>query len=187
MNNQYDEMKKLLNITRNKLGRNNLKESRENLVRAGIIKEQEEQINIAQDSENEMELENNNQEDKQKTYRISGGTITIHGKDKQQLDLSTDEKSAFQETMNEFVDEVSDLTDFGTLNLYENNVDWSGKIIDFDLEFYFSIGETSGVYINGDMIKLDDKLVELINKLTNFYEKFKSKWSRIVSQRKNTN
>jgi len=33
---------------------------------------------------------------------------------------------------------------------------------------------------------LDDNLVELINKLTSFYEKFKSKWAKVISQRKKT-
>lgn len=185
MNNQYDEMKKMLNITRSHLNKNELKESRESLIRAGIIKEQEE-VNLARDTEDEIEYDTNQQEDKQKTYRVSNGLVTLHGKDKQQLELSTDEKTAFQETMDEFVNEVSELSDFGTLNLYENNVDWSGKVIDFDLEFYLSIGERNGTYINGDMIKLDENLIELINKLTTFYEKFKSKWSRIVTQRRKT-
>ncbi len=97
-----------------------------------------------------------------------------------------DEKVAFQETMDEFVEQVSDLSDFGVLNVYPNNVDWSGKVIDFDLEFYFTIGENSGVYINGDMIKLDTELIELINKLTKFYEQFKSKWAKVMASRKKT-
>ena len=94
---------------------------------------------------------------------------------------------SFQETMDDFVEEVSDLSDFGVLNLYPENVDWSGRIIDEDIEFYFSIGEKNGVYINGNMIQLDEDLVELINKLTSFYEKFKSKWAKVLAQRKKTN
>ena len=95
-------------------------------------------------------------------------------------------KYLFKKRWTRFVNEVSDLSDFGTLNLYPNNVDWSGKVIDYDVEFYFSIGEDNGVYINGDMIKLDDGLVELINKLTSFYDKFKAKWAKVLSQRKKT-
>ena len=110
----------------------------------------------------------------------------MHGKDQKELELTTDEKVAFQETMDEFVEQVSDLSDFGVLNVYPNNVDWSGKVIDFDLEFYFTIGENSGVYINGDMIKLDTELIELINKLTKFYEQFKSKWAKVLASRKKT-
>ena len=164
--NQYDEIKDLLKRSR-------------------LMLEQSAPINLDADIESEVDIETS-PEDKTKTYRVSGGLIKLHGKDKQDLELTTDEKVAFQETMDEFVEEVSDLSDFGVLNMYPNNVEWSGKVIDFDIEFFYSIGENQGVYINGDMIKLDDNLVELINKLTVYYEKFKSKWARILSQRKKT-
>jgi hypothetical protein len=88
--------------------------------------------------------------------------------------------------MEEFVNEVSDLSDFGVLNVYNNSVQWSGKIVDADIEFFYSIGENNGVYINGDMIQLDEQLVELTNKLKSFFEKFKSKWAKIISARKKT-
>jgi hypothetical protein len=187
MNNQYDEIKKLLNNSRNMLSKNDLRESKEVLIQRGLIKEMDiKPNNLAIDSEEEEEFDVNTEEDKQKAYRVSGGVITLHGKEKKDLELSIDEKTAFQETMDDFVNEVSDLADFASLNIYNSNVEWSGKVIDFDLEFYFSIGENNGVYINGDMIKLDDNLVELINKLTTYYEKFKSKWAKIISQRKKT-
>ena len=190
MSNQYDELKNLLNVSRNMLGKNDLTESRKVLTKNGLISEQEIEddgaTNIEVDSEQEIEVQTTPDEDKSKSYRVSGGLITLHGNTKQELELSTDEKISFQETMDEFVNEVSDLSDFGTLNLYPNNVDWSGKVIDYDVEFYFSIGEDNGVYINGDMIKLDDGLVELINKLTSFYDKFKAKWAKVLSQRKKT-
>ena len=190
MSNQYDELKNLLNVSRNMLGKNDLTESRKVLTKNGLISEQEIEddgaTNIEVDSEQEIEVQTTPDEDKSKSYRVSGGLITLHGNTKQELELSTDEKISFQETIDEFVNEVSDLSDFGTLNLYPNNVDWSGKVIDYDVEFYFSIGEDNGVYINGDMIKLDDGLVELINKLTSFYDKFKAKWAKVLSQRKKT-
>lgn len=180
MINEYDELKSLIKRSR-------------------MLMEQPEATNLAKSIENkiqddETEYEDANQEvdtetvkkDKSKTYRISGGLLTLHGKEKQDLELTTEEKTAFQETMDEFVDEVSDLSDFGVLNMYPNDVQWSGKVIDFDLEFFYSIGENNGVYINGDMIKLDDKLTELVNKLTSFYEKFKSKWAKVISTRKKT-
>jgi hypothetical protein len=180
MINEYDEIKALLKKTR-------------------MLMEQPEATNLAKSIENKIqddktEYDEADQEidtetvkkDKSKTYRISGGLLTLHGKEKQDLELTTEEKTAFQETMDEFVDEVSDLSDFGVLNMYPNDVQWSGKVIDFDLEFFYSIGENNGVYINGDMIKLDEKLTELVNKLTSFYEKFKSKWAKVISTRKKT-
>jgi hypothetical protein len=168
MSKRYDEIKNLVN-------------------KARLLVEQEE-INLSKDIETDIQLDDTEEssEDKEVTYRISGGLLTIHGKDKKDLEISTDEKLAFQETMDEFVEEVSDLSDFGTLNIYTNNVDWSGKVIDYDVEFYFSIGENNGVYINGDLIKLDENTLELFDNLRQYYEKFKSKWARIVSQRKKT-
>jgi len=188
MSNQYDEIKKLLKNSRNMLHTNEVNESRKTLIEKGLIKEMDiKPDNLAADTEEEIELDTEPQEDKSKSYRVSGGVITLHGKDKTDLELSTDEKMSFQETMDDFVNEVSDLSDFGVLNLYPENVDWSGRVIDEDVEFYFSIGEKNGVYLNGDMIQLDEDLVGLINKLTSFYDKFKSKWAKVLAQRKKTN
>ena len=188
MSNQYDEIKKLLESSRTMLKKDNLNESKKILIELGLLNEMDiKPDNLAADTEEEIDMETEPQEDKSKSYRVSGGVITLHGKDKTDLELSTDEKMSFQETMDDFVEEVSDLSDFGVLNLYPENVDWSGRVIDEDIEFYFSIGEKNGVYINGDMIQLDEELVELINKLTSFYDKFKSKWAKVLAQRKKTN
>tara|TARA_R110000796_G_scaffold6210_5_gene22382 strand:+ start:3495 stop:4043 length:549 start_codon:yes stop_codon:yes gene_type:complete len=174
--NYYDEMKDLLKKSR-------LISEQQSKVVTDLS---DEPVNIDVDSEEEIEIETTPQEDKSETYRVSGGLMTLHGKDKQDLELNTDEKTSFQETMDDFVDQVSDLSDFGTLHIYPNNVEWSGKVIDFDLEFFYSIGENNGVYVNGDMIKLDENLLELINKLTSYYEQFKSKWAKVLSSRKKT-
>jgi hypothetical protein len=170
--NQYDEIKDLLKKSR--------------LISEQVVTDlTDEPVNVDVDSEEEINIETS-PEDKSETYRVSGGLMTLHGKTKQDVELTTDEKVAFQETMDEFVEQVSDLSDFGTLHVYPNNVEWSGKVIDFDLEFFYSIGENNGVYINGDMIKLDESLVELINKLTTYYEQFKSKWAKMLASRKKT-
>ena len=186
--NQYDEIKRLLNNSRNMLGKNNLQESRKDLIELGLIKEQEanDPVNLDADIEGEIDIETTPEEDKSQKYRVSGGIINLHGKTKQDLELTTDEKIAFQETMDEFVDQVSDLADFGILNVYPNNVEWSGKIIDKDIEFMYSIGESSGVYINGNMLKLDQDFLETINKLSSYYDQFKAKWGGVISQRKKT-
>lgn len=186
--NQYDEIKKLLDSSRNLLGKNNLTESRNELIKLGLINEQlaNDPVNVDADTETEIDIETTPQEDKNQKYRVSGGVINLHGKDKQDLELSSEEKTAFQETMDEFVEQVSDLADFGVLNLYPNNVEWSGKIIDKDIEFLYTIGENSGVYINGNMLKLDQDFLESINKLSSYYEQFKSKWAKIIASRKKT-
>lgn len=195
--NNHDEIKKLLSASRIMLSNPTLNESIDEIRKKYHILSESEtdinddnistKINVANSVENEISDDDvKSKNDKTQAYRISGGIIVLHGKQSNDVELTTDEKLAFQETMDEFVNEVSDMVDFNKLNIYPDNVEWSGKIIDYDLDFFFSIGENNGIYINGDMIKADDNFLEQITKLKNFYNKFKSKWSKIIGSRKLT-
>lgn len=201
MNNSHDEIKKLLRASREMLSSTQVIDETNRIKNQyGILTEQgvglvgggnvTKKLNVAKSVEDEIEGDEQemdpSKEDKKQAYRISGGILVLHGKDKTDLELTTDEKIAFQETMDEFVSEVSDLVDFNKLNVYTNNVEWSGKIIDFDIEFFYSIGEENGIYLNGEMIKTDEKFLDLITKLKTYYEKFKSKWAKILASRKKT-
>ena len=196
MSNSHDEIKRLVEASRKMLSNSTINEDINRIrQKHGIINEQVDltdndvtsKLNVAKDVEDKIEDDTDSPEDKSQGYRVVGGIIVLHGKDNSDLDLTTDEKIAFQETMNEFVEQVSDLVDFNKLNVYPNNVEWSGRIIDFDLDFFFTIGEENGVYINGEMLKTDDDFLEMINKLKVFYEKFKSKWAKVLASRKQTN
>ncbi len=124
--------------------------------------------------------------DKSQAYRISGGVLIIHADDKKDTDLTTEEKLVFQQTMDDFVSDVSDLVNFEPLNIYKDNVDWSGKVVDFDTDFYFTIGENNGIYITNEMTKIDENYLDFIEKLKTYYEKFKSKWAPVIASRKKT-
>jgi hypothetical protein len=143
------------------------------------------QYQTADSEESEMDKTEEKPE-KKKGYRISGGVMFIYGTDTKDLQLTTEDKAAFQESMDEFVSEVAEIVDFNKLNLYPNNVEWSGKITEYDVEFFFSIGENNGVYINGTMMQVDDEFLELLDKIKLYYEKFKSKWSKVIAVRKKT-
>jgi hypothetical protein len=78
------------------------------------------------------------------------------------------------------------MVDFKPLNVYADSVEWSGKLIEFDMDFMFRIGETNGIYINSQMVKVDQEFDSVIEKLRQYYEKFKSKWAKVVAQRKRT-
>jgi hypothetical protein len=194
--NRYDEIKDLLRKSRVILEQSTITEQAVNdsgrnaevLGQRNIGKSIQDRIE--NDTEYETAEDGDDKEessaDRSQAYRISGGVLVLHGKDLHDTDISTDDKIAFQETMDEFIEEVSDLVDFNELNVYPNNVEWSGKIIDYDLDFTFSIGESNGVYIDGDMIKVDEDFTEFINKLRQYYEKFKSKWAKVIASRKQT-
>jgi hypothetical protein len=201
MSNSYDEIKKLLKSSREMKGNDSLMEVRETLKHRGLINEQPSvgsgyetatntmgspRPNLAADTEEELEMSANPKADKQQAYRVSGGVLVMHGKNKGDLEITTEEKRIFQETMDEFVNEVSEMVDFYPINIYPTSVEWSGKVIDQDLEFFYSIGENNGVYINGTMSRVDDEFLEFITKLKGFYQKFKTKWAKLLATRKKT-
>ena len=196
MNNSHDEIKKLIKASRKMLSNETVIEENNRIKKFyNLITEQgidltddkvTDKLNITKSVEDKMKDDVDPKEDKKQGYRISGGILVLHGKNNADLELTTDEKNTFQETMDEFVAEVSSLSDFYKLNVYSNNVEWSGKIIDYDLDFFMSIGEENGIYINGDMIKIDEKLMDLLTKLKSFYDKFKSKWATVLASRKKT-
>ena len=192
MMNRYDEIKTLLEASRKALT-NRIDEQVNINIKSSydILKEQEEKTEESEYETANSDKEDNNKEtvnksEKKRAYRVSGGIIVIHGKDKKDSQLTTDDKKAFQETMDEFITEVSELVDFNKLNLYENNVEWSGKITELDIEFFYSIGENNGIYVNGTMTKIDDEYLQFLVNLRKFYEKFKSKWSKVIATRKKT-
>ena len=201
--NRHDEIRDLIKASR-KLFSNDVMNEEVNNIREkyGIITEElddqtfsrinigktiEDTIDKDEDDEYEEMTGEESKTDKKQAYRVSGGVIVLHGKDNSDTELTTDEKTAFQETMDEFISEVSDLVDFNKLNVFPKNVEWSGKIIEFDIEFMFSIGEENGVYIQGDMIKADNEFVQLITSLNTYYDKFKAKWAKVLADRKRTN
>lgn len=196
--NNYDEIKKLLKSSRDLLEKkNSMSNIRETYLSKGLMVEQDTNTssttnlgqprpNLAKDTEKEIYQETKPKEDKQQAYRISGGILVMHGKSKTDLEITTEDKRAFQETMDEFVDEVSEMVDFYPLNAYSTSVEWSGKVIDQDLEFLYSIGENNGVYINGTLSRVDDEFLEFVSKLRAYYQKFKTKWAKILASRKKT-
>ena len=197
--NRHDEIKSLLRASRKMLTNDTINEHFLQIKKNyGLINEQDyetassgddvvDKVNIAKSVEDETEkAQKKNEDEKSQKYRISGGIMVIHGDSKSDLELTTDEKMAFQETMDEFVNEVSDLVDFNPIKIYKTNVEWSGKILDMDIDFMYSISENNGVYIEGSMMKVDDNFLMLVGKLKNYYQKFKSKWAKVLASRKKT-
>jgi len=190
----YDEIKKLISNSKKMLNKNITEGYTEIKNLHKIYEQSDSRVNVLDDIKNDIDYETAEDEDddkksksdKSKSYRISGGIITIHSKDKNLINITTDDKIAFQETMDEFMTDVDEIVDFNKLNLYDSTVEWSGVIQSMDINFYLSIGESNGVYIDGKMMKLDDDFLNMVNKLRTFYEKFKSKWSKVLSNRKKT-
>lgn len=190
--NSYDEMKSLLKKSKflfeqySDMGRINTADSISNKIRSSVSDDSI--IGGEQEGEtNQQGVRTTKSSSKQQKYKISGGIFVLHGDTRAEVDnITTDDKSSFQETMDEFVEEVSDLVDFDELHLYKNSVEWGGKLIDDNITFLYTIGENGGVYISADIVKIDEDFLSIITKLEQYYQKFKSKWSKMLAIRKKT-
>jgi len=190
--NKYDEIQSLLNASRRALG-GNLQESqnRDILKKYGLLTEQPVEKELDQEFEEEKNEEPKKKDsedigkprDKQKIFKIQGNIIVLHGTDETDLQLTSDEKNAFIESIDEFRNDVAELVEFNKLNVFKENVEWSGKVLEVNLEFFYTINEPHGIYVNGEMVKLDQEYMEMVGKLQSNYEKFKNKWSKIVASR----
>jgi hypothetical protein len=150
-----------------------------------FIFEQEEDIDT--DMGYGLETEEKPEEEKTKEYTVSGGKIIVHGVTEQDLTLTEEEKQTYQETMEQFVEEVSDMAEFHALHIYKNNVEWSGDLLKFDVRFYYSISEVEGTYIgNNNMIKIDNEFMGVLTSVKDFYKTFESKWAKVLANRRTT-
>jgi hypothetical protein len=190
--NSYDEMKSLLKKSKflfeqqSDMGRINTADSISNKIHSSVSDDAS--VGGEQEDEtNQQGVRTSKSSSKQQKYKISGGIFVLHGDTRAEVDnITTDDKSSFQETMDEFVEEVSDLVDFDELHLYKNSVEWGGKLIDDNITFLYTIGENGGVYISADIVKIDEDFLSIITKLEQYYQKFKSKWSKMLAIRKKT-
>lgn len=192
MNERYDEIKslvkkaKLLNeqLNAEKLGQINVASDIEDKIDDDVASITTSTLKTGGESQLSTLNPQEAQEEFETKYRISGNILALHGPTKSSTDITTDDKIAFQDSIEEFNNEVSDLVEFNQLNVYTNTVEWSGKIIDKDFEFLYTIGESSGVYIDGVLIKLDEETKTLIDKLFDYYGKFKARWAKVLAIRK---
>jgi hypothetical protein len=120
---------------------------------------------------------------KSQQYNIDGEHIVISSRSGQSIELTDDVRSIFEQSCDEFKQQVSDLVDFNTLQVNDNDVEWSGRLTKFDVEFFYYLGNDNGVYLKGDKIKVDEELTTLLGQLTQFYKIFSQKWSSVATSR----
>jgi hypothetical protein len=190
--NNYDEIKSLLNASRRIIG-GSLQESQNNdILRKHRLITEEEDINMGERKDEDVIDDKKDSDeigtpkDKQRGYKIQGNVLILHGEDETDLELTSDEKNAFIESVDEFRNDVAELVEFGKMNVYKENVEWNGKVLELNLEFFYTVNEPHGIYVNGEMVKLDQEYIDMVGKLQSNYEKFKTKWTKIVASRQNS-
>jgi hypothetical protein len=87
-------------------------------------------------------------------------------------DLGEDDPAALSEEEKKFRDTVSPRVAFNRFKLYPKaqNVEFSGKFTDNNVEWFYSLDDSRGVYITADLLQLSDTTLKQIQKLVAYYE-----------------
>ena len=117
---------------------------------------------------------------------INDVDVKMLSTDNLDLKISDDQKNSISGLIDSFREQVSDLADLDpgiTINMSQIRMD--GTIPNIDMGFVLISGDESGVYINSDMLKVDDEVLESLEKLSKFHLTFEDTMNPIIRQRSN--
>jgi methylthioribose-1-phosphate isomerase len=170
----YDATKKMLNTLRK------LNESRSTSY--NLIKENDEftQQPEPQDDENPQEDMRND------ITVVNDVDVKLMSGDDMDLKLMDDQKSAISNVIDNFRQQVSQIVDLEPgFTITPTQIRLDGVLTDQDIKFVLIAGDESGVYIIADMLKLENEVGTMLEKLAKFDETFKSAMEPIITQRDN--
>lgn len=171
----YDQIKNMLNTMR-KFNTSNYSSLREQISTPQQTPTQQTQPTQQTPS---------NQGGKSDVNVINNVEVSLNSNDQADLTLNDDQKGNISQLIDDFRSEVSELTDFGKLILYEQSAKLDGRINDLNINFTLSAGDDNGVFLNSSsMLKLSDDVMEMLTKLKTFEGKFSSVISNIILTRK---
>ena len=83
-----------------------------------------------------------------------------------------------------FRDNVSTRVSFNRFRLYpkSQNVEFSGKFNDNNIEWFFSLDDSRGVYITADLLQLTDDTLKQLQKLVGYYQTWANEWGSRISE-----
>jgi hypothetical protein len=93
-------------------------------------------------------------------------------------EIQTVDPDEQREEESKFKDIVSKLVKFDPIKVHKENVEWSGHLIREKIDWYFSLDDTVGCYVDTtELIQLRDETLEVLKKLRGYYDVWSDEWS----------
>lgn len=106
--------------------------------------------------------------------------------DRADMQIKDDQKNAISQLIDNFRQQVSQIVDFDPgMTINENQIRLDGVLTNEDINFVLIAGEENGIYINSDMLKIDDEVMVALDKLKKFEDTFKTSMEPLITQRFN--
>ena len=163
----YDDTKKMLNTLR-KLNENRTFSN--NILREEIETQQPQ-----------------NQEPQEKDFTVINDVeVKLLSSDPSDMNLLDDQKTAISTLIDNFRQQVDQIVEFKPgMSINPDQVRLDGTLTNEDISFVFIAGKESGVYINADMLKLEQNTATALEKLVKFQDTFETSMEPLITQRDN--
>ena len=163
----YDDTKKMLNTLR-KLNENRTFSN--NILREEIETQQPQ-----------------NQEPQEKDFTVINDVeVKLLSSDPADMNLLDDQKTAISTLIDNFRQQVDQIAEFKPgMSINSDQVRLDGTLTNEDISFVFIAGKESGVYINADMLKLEQNTATALEKLVKFQSTFETSMEPLLTQRDN--
>jgi hypothetical protein len=117
---------------------------------------------------------------------INDVDVKILSTDNMDMKMSDDQKNSISGLIDSFREQVSQLANLEPgLTINMNQIRLDGSISDEEINFVFIAGQEAGLYINADMLKIEDETLNTIQKLSKFQLIFEDTLNPIIRQRNN--
>lgn len=172
MKTEYDNIKGMLKTLRG-LDQARLTENKTIRGKYQLINEQEE----TQEPEQNM---------KDDILVINDVDIKMASPDSADMKLMDDQKNEISGLIDNFRQQVSQIVTFEPgFTITPDQIRLDGALTDDDVKFVFIAGKDGGVYINAEMLKLEQNTANTLEKLAKFNETFKTSMEPLITQRNN--
>ena len=117
---------------------------------------------------------------------INNVDVKLNSTDKEDLKISDTDKNAISQLIDGFSQQVSQIAEFNPgMTINQNQIRLDGYLPDEDIHFVFIAGKEAGVYINAEMLKLEQNIANILEKLAKFNETFKTSMEPLLKERYN--
>ena len=164
----YDETKRMLNTLRNF----NLNKSTYGTLREDI------ETQDTQEPSTEKVMDD--------VLVINDVEVKLLSTDRDDMGIKDDQKNSISQLIDNFRQQVSQIVDFDPgMTINERQVRLDGVLTNEDVNFVLIAGEENGLYINSDMLKIEDEVMVVLDKLIKFEDTFKTSMEPLITQRFN--
>ena len=125
------------------------------------------------------------EQDNDNVLVVNDTDIKLVSTDNADLELTEEQKTAISTLIDSFRNEVSQIADLKPgITMNETQIRLDGTIPDVDISFIFIVGDEPGLYINADMLTIDNETLTELSKLLKFESTFQTTMEPMLRERK---